>query len=357
MKLSDFDYQLPPELIAQHPAERRDASRLLVIRRGSGELEHRMFAELPELLSPDDLLVVNDARVVPARLLGRKAGTGGKVELLLVRPAAEEGAGAALGREVGALRWICLGQASKGLKPGAEVELEAGLRAEVLESRGGGELLVRFFGPHGSLLDAIQRAGRLPLPPYIERPPTDEDADRYQTIFARSPGSVAAPTAGLHFTPEVLDRLEARGIQRAEITLDVGPGTFLPVRTEDVSAHQMHPERFQVPPSTAAAVNATRPKGRVVAVGTTVVRALESATEPATGQLREGPGETRLFITPGFQLRQVDALLTNFHLPRSTLLMLVCALAGRERTLLAYRQAVERRYRFYSYGDAMLVLP
>ncbi|HVE85130.1 MAG TPA: S-adenosylmethionine:tRNA ribosyltransferase-isomerase, partial [Myxococcales bacterium] len=207
--------------MAQHPAERRDASRLLVLRRAAGALEHRVFAELPELLSPSDLLVVNDARVVPARLLGRKAGTGGKVELLLVRPAADSGAGenegaaAALGREISALPWICLGQASKGLKPGALVELEADLRAEILESRGEGEFLVRFSGTDGSLLDAIHRAGRLPLPPYIERPPAPEDSDRYQTIYARSPGSVAAPTAGLHFTPEVLDRLRARGVSRA----------------------------------------------------------------------------------------------------------------------------------------------
>ena len=355
MKLSDFDYRLPPELVAQHPAERRDGSRLLVLRRASGALEHRAFAELPELLSSGDLLVHNDAKVVPARLLGRKVGTSGKVELLLVRPAGGEGAGAALGREVGAFCWICLGQASKGLKPGARVELEAGLSAEVLEARGGGEYLVRFSGAHASLLDAIQRAGRLPLPPYIERPPTELDADRYQTVYARSPGSVAAPTAGLHFTREVLDRLASRGVGRAEITLDVGPGTFLPVRTENVSAHRMHPERFHVPDSAAAAVNGA--SGRVVAVGTTVVRALESAADPATSQLRPGAGETRLFITPGFEFRQVDALLTNFHLPGSTLLMLVCAFAGRERALGAYREAVERRYRFYSYGDAMLVLP
>jgi len=354
LKVSDFDFALPQELIAQRPAERRDASRLLVLRRAGGVVEHRMFAELPELLDPGDLLVLNDARVVPARLLGKKAGTGGKVELLLVRPAADEGAAAALGRDVGALRWVCLGQASKGLKPGATVELEADLRAEVLESRGGGELLVRFFGPRGSLLQAIDRAGRLPLPPYIERPPTADDADRYQTVYARAPGSVAAPTAGLHFTPEVFERLRARGVQRAELTLDVGPGTFLPVRTEDLQGHQMHPERFHVPEGTAAAVNAAP---RVVAAGTTVVRTLEAATDPVTGLLRSGPGETRLFIAPGFTFRQVDVLLTNFHLPRSTLLMLVSALAGRERVLDAYREAVERRYRFFSYGDAMLVLP
>lgn len=354
MKVSDFDFALPQELIAQRPAERRDASRLLVLRCARGSIEHRMFADLPELLEPGDLLVLNDARVVPARLLGRKAGTGGKVELLLVRPAADEGAAAALERDVSALRWVCLGQASKGLKPGARVELEADLHAEVLESRGGGELLVRFSGPQGSLLEAIDRAGRLPLPPYIERPPEAGDADRYQTVYARSPGSVAAPTAGLHFTPEVFERLRARGVQRAELTLDVGPGTFLPVRTEDLASHQMHPERFHVPKATAAAVDAAP---RVVAAGTTVVRTLEAATDPDTSLLREGPGETRLFITPGFTFRQVDVLLTNFHLPRSTLLMLVSALAGRERVLEAYREAVERRYRFFSYGDAMLVLP
>jgi S-adenosylmethionine:tRNA ribosyltransferase-isomerase len=364
MRLSDFDFPLPPELIAQVPAERRDASRLLVVQRASGAMEHRTFSELPELLRPGDLLVVNDARVIPARLRGRKASTGGQVELLLVRPAAASAAAAeALERGPSEVEWICLGQASKGLKPGTVVELEAGLRAEIRQALEGGEVVVRFSlepegGAAASLIGALERAGRVPLPPYIDRPPAAEDLERYQTVYARAPGSVAAPTAGLHFTGEVLAALEARGVRRAAVTLDVGPGTFLPVRTEDVSAHRMHPERYAVPEATAAAVNEARREGRrVVAVGTTVVRTLESATDPAAAsRLRAGPGETRLFITPGFAFRQVDALLTNFHLPRSTLLMLVSAFLGRELTLRAYAEAVARRYRFFSYGDAMLVV-
>jgi S-adenosylmethionine:tRNA ribosyltransferase-isomerase len=355
--LSDYDFQLPEAQIAQAPLAARDASRLMVVHRATGARAHRRFAELPELLREGDLLVLNDARVIPARLLGAKAGTGGRVELLVVRPAAPALTSEALGGAPEALEWICLGQASKGLKPGARVSFPEGLQAEVLEALGGGEYRVRFGAAAGTSLAAVlERAGRLPLPPYISREPQASDAERYQTVYARASGAVAAPTAGLHFTEATFAALAARGIHRAVVTLDVGPGTFLPVREENLEKHRMHPERYTVPEATAQAVHAARAEGRrVVAVGTTVVRTLESATEPHTGRLRAGSGESTLFIRPGYTFRQVDALLTNFHLPRSTLLMLVSALLGRERTLAAYQEAVAAGYRFFSYGDAMLI--
>ncbi|OJH33804.1 tRNA preQ1(34) S-adenosylmethionine ribosyltransferase-isomerase QueA [Cystobacter ferrugineus] len=355
--LSDYDFALPEAQIAQAPLAARDASRLMVVSRASGAWSHRRFVELPELLREGDLLVVNDARVIPARLLGSKVGTGGRVELLVVRPAAATLTSQALGAAPEALEWICLGQASKGLKPGARVSFTGGLEAEVLEALGGGEYRVRFHAaPGASLARLLDAAGRLPLPPYITRPPEDADAERYQTVYARASGAVAAPTAGLHFTEATFAALAARGVQRVEVTLDVGPGTFLPVREENLEKHHMHPERYTVPEATARAVNAARAEGRrVVAVGTTVVRTLESAWDSASGGLRAGPGETSIFIRPGFTFRAVDVLLTNFHLPRSTLVVLVSALLGRERTLAAYREAVAAGYRFFSYGDAMLV--
>lgn len=356
--LEDFDFQLPDGLIAQTPLADRDASRLLVLERGSGAVAHRRFRDLPGLLRPGDLLVLNDTRVIPARLIGRKVPSGGRAELLLVRPAPALEPDAALAAPVDAVEWICLGQASKGLRAGARLSLDGGLEAEITENRGGGELRVRFRAGGGearTLADLLERAGRMPLPPYIQREPTPIDRERYQTIFARVRGSVAAPTAALHFTEAVLRELDARGVPRATLTLDVGPGTFVPVR-EDIASHHMHSERYVVPQTTAAQIDRTRAEGgRVVAVGTTVVRALESATDPSSGRIRAGAGETTLFITPGFHFRQVDALLTNFHLPRSTLLMLVSAFAGRAHTLAAYREAVQQRYRFFSYGDAMFI--
>jgi S-adenosylmethionine:tRNA ribosyltransferase-isomerase len=356
-RLSDYDFELPEAQIAQQPLGARDASRLMHVSRSTGAWEHRHFTDLAGLLRPGDLLVLNDARVIPARLLGTKAGTGGRVELLVVRPAASTLTSAALAQAPETSDWICLGQASKGLKPGAHVNFPGGLVAEVLEALGGGEYRVRFHAPPGaSFQDLLEQAGKLPLPPYITREPEAADAERYQTVYARASGSVAAPTAGLHFTEATFAALEARGVRRATVTLDVGPGTFLPVREEELDRHKMHPERYGVPEATAAAVNAAKAEGRrVVAVGTTVVRTLESATDPETGLLRAGMGDTVLFIRPGFRFRQVDVLLTNFHLPRSTLLMLVSALLGRERTLAAYREAVRAGYRFFSYGDAMLV--
>ena len=356
-RLSDYDFELPEAQIAQQPLGARDASRLMHVHRSTGSWEHRRFTDLTELLRPGDLLILNDARVIPARLLGTKAGTGGRVELLVVRPAASTLTSASLAQAPETSDWICLGQASKGLKPGARVNFPGGLVAEVLESLGGGEYRARFHAPPGaSFQTLLEQAGKLPLPPYITREPDSADAERYQTVYARASGSVAAPTAGLHFTDATFAALEARGVQRAMVTLDVGPGTFLPVREEELERHKMHPERYGVPEATAAAVNAAKAEGRrVVAVGTTVVRTLESATDPHTGKLRAGMGDTVLFIRPGFAFRQVDVLLTNFHLPCSTLLMLVSALLGRERTLAAYREAVRAGYRFFSYGDAMLV--
>jgi S-adenosylmethionine:tRNA ribosyltransferase-isomerase len=354
--LDDFDFALPEAQIAQAPLPERDRSRLMRLGRPGGAISHHVFRELPSLLREGDLLVMNDARVIPARLLGKKVPTGGRAELLVVRPAAQTEADRALAAAPDASEWICLGQASKGLKPGTRLTFEGGLDAEVLHAEGGGEYRVRFFGTADSFAQALERAGQLPLPPYIARPPEADDAERYQTVFARSAGSAAAPTAGLHFTHALFEALAQRNIRRAMVTLDVGPGTFLPVREADLSRHKMHSERYRVPEETAAQIERTKAEGgRVVAVGTTVVRTLEAATDPQTGRLRTGPGDTALFIQPGFTFRQVDALITNFHLPRSTLLMLVSAFAGREQTLAAYAEAVSQGYRFFSYGDAMLI--
>ncbi len=343
MKVSDFDYPLPEELVAQEPVSPRDASRLMIVPRdSSAPLDHRVFSELDALLRPGDLLVMNDTRVIPARLTGKKE-SGGKVEVLLLEPAGEGGA-----------RWRAMGQASKPLRAGARIAFE-GFSAVLEEVLGEGFYTVRFDREGEALEDAIAREGALPLPPYIRRAPGPVDSERYQTVVARVSGSAAAPTAGLHFTPELLARLAARGVERAEVTLHVGPGTFLPVRGDTVEGHRMHEERYQVPPAAARAFAAARARGgRVVAVGTTSVRTLESAFEG--GALREGPGRTSIFITPGHRFLAVDALVTNFHLPRSTLLMLVCAFGGAERVLGAYRTAVAERYRFFSYGDAMLLV-
>lgn len=347
MKKSDFHYDLPPELIAQAPLAERTASRLLVVSPGPGDaaLQDRVFRDLPELLDPGDLLVFNDTRVIPARLFGHKA-TGGRVEILIER---------LLG---GADARVQLG-VSKSPKPGARIALDAGGDLEVL-GREGEFYLVRFHVTE-SLEQFLLHAGRLPLPPYIQREPGQDDDERYQTVFAREVGAVAAPTAGLHFDEALLDRLRARGVQFAHVTLHVGAGTFQPVRVDDLDQHVMHSEWLNVGASLIEQIRRTREAGgRVVAVGTTVVRALESATRTSeTGErvLQPFAGETRLFILPGYRIRSVDALITNFHLPESTLLMLVSAFAGKERVFAAYEHAIRERYRFFSYGDAMLLYP
>ena len=369
MLVSDFDFELPPELIAQAPLPERDAARLLCFPRTAGQLTHRMVRDLPQLLRAGDVLIVNDARVIPARLRGHKRGSGGKVELLLIEPLAplaserEHGTtGAARGPSV---EWLALGQASKALKAGQVVEI-AGHAIEVVEARGGGELRVRLpasllgDGSSEALFDFLEQAGELPLPPYIERPPEAADRERYQTLFARVKGAVAAPTAGLHFTESLMKEIRARGATFAQVTLHVGPGTFLPVRVDTVADHTMHRERYEVPAATVeACARARATGGRVIAVGTTALRTLEAAWEEGAlggaGGLCAGPGSTALFCTPGYRFRAVDALFTNFHLPKSTLLMLVSAFAGMDRTLAAYREAVAQRYRFFSYGDAMLI--
>jgi S-adenosylmethionine:tRNA ribosyltransferase-isomerase len=338
---ADFDYALPPELIAQTPLAERDASRLMVLDRRTSEVIHRRFTDFPALVAPGDVVVVNDSRVIPARLVARRAG-GGKAEVLLV--AREDGG-----------TWRALVRPGSRVRAGNVLRLEGEDRIEIVEHLPDGARRVRLAGPGGE--DAVlSRRGRVPLPPYIRRDPTDLDTERYQTVYADAPGSVAAPTAGLHFTPGLLAELERRGAVIARVTLHVGPGTFRPVRANDPAAHRLDPEWYVVPPEAARAINAARSHdGAVWAVGTTVARTLESCAAD-DGSLRAGFGWTSLFIRPGHRFRAVDRLLTNFHLPRSTLLMLVAAFAGRERVLAAYRDAIARQYRFYSYGDAMVVL-
>jgi S-adenosylmethionine:tRNA ribosyltransferase-isomerase len=348
--IGGYDFDLPPELVAQAPLPQRDASRLLVLQRSTGALEHRAFAELPALLHPGDLLVTNRSRVFPARLLGRRPG-GGEAEILLVRRHAGD-------------EWEAMVRPGRRLRTGVVVDVGEGLRVRIEGPEPGGSPEGKAPSPLRQvrlLLDgldaasALARHGHVPLPPYIRRADAASDKERYQTVYAREEGSVAAPTAGLHFTPALLERLEALGVERAELVLHVGPGTFRPVEVEDVREHRVPPERYTVPEATAAAVDRARKDGRrVVAVGTTATRALESAIGPE-GCLRPGEGETSLVIVPGFSFRVVDALVTNFHLPRSSLLLLVSAFGGRECVLAAYAEAVRRRYRFYSYGDAMLV--
>ncbi|MDE3153551.1 MAG: tRNA preQ1(34) S-adenosylmethionine ribosyltransferase-isomerase QueA [Acidobacteriota bacterium] len=345
MHVSDFDFELPPELIAQEPPAVRGTSRLLVLDRRTGGVAHRRMADLPELLRPGDLLVVNDTKVFPARLLGHRTPSGGRVECLLVA-------------RIGPDQWEALMHPGQKLKPGAVVRFDGtpALLAEVLERRFHGRRLIRLWTEDGSDVDAaIDATGHVPLPPYIHRPDASSDRLRYQTVYAATRGSVAAPTAGLHFTRELLGALEARGVERTAITLHVGYGTFKPVRVEEVEAHRVDAERYEVSVAAAAAVNRALDEGRrVIAVGTTTTRTLEAVAAAHGGRLTPGPGETDLFIHPGFRFQVLGGLLTNFHLPRSSLLMLVSAFAGREHVLAAYRQAIDLKYRFYSYGDAML---
>jgi S-adenosylmethionine:tRNA ribosyltransferase-isomerase len=382
LRTSDFDYDLPPELVAQEPLAERAGSRLLMVLRadrrraeagdrraserslrgsgrrasasfrqpamlpgdrravGDGVLVDSWFSQLPSLVPAGDLIVLNTTKVRHARLLGTRP-SGAPAEILLIHPAADDS-------------WIALGKPGSALQPGKRIHLDEAIDIETLEVLSDGNRRVRFVGATAE--EAIRRFGRLPLPPYITRDPTAADEQRYQTVYARTVGSVAAPTAGLHFTPELLDTMSAKGVVVSGLDLQVGPGTFKPVEAEDPREHPMHPERYEISPRLSALVELVREQGgRVWAVGTTVVRALESAANP-DGTVRAGAGETNLMITPGYRFRVVDRLLTNFHLPRSTLLMLVSAFAGHGLMMAAYAHAVEERYRFYSYGDAMVIL-
>jgi len=361
MQLSEFDYVLPAQQIAQHPLENRDASRMLVLDRETGAHEDRFFADLPGLLRGDEVFVVNNTRVIPARLLGRRvkpmahgltqsSPADGEIEILL-------------SRQLDDVTWEALVRPGKKLHVGQRVQFSGGeLEAEVIAHGNQGQRTLRFSSAKGAAaIDEIRRLGHMPLPPYIDRADEVSDRDRYQTIFASQPGAIAAPTAGLHFTPQILEKIRERGIEICELTLHVGLGTFQPIRTETLEGHVMHGEAYEISAKTAEQISRAKSAGRpILAVGTTTVRALEAAAlcaiEKDCGHLlAAGKAEARLFITPGFRFRVVDALLTNFHLPRSTLLSLVCALAGRERILAAYRHALEAGYRFYSYGDCMFI--
>ena len=341
MHTSDFDYSLPPDLIAQDPLPDRTASRLLVVDRSIGGIRYMRFPDFVELVAPEDVLVLNVSRVIPARLRGMR-GSGGKAELLLVR-------------ELPDGSWIAMGHPGGKLKPGRSVTFGDDSAVEIVEVLGGGLRRVKFVGQ----LDAaatLAKYGEVPLPPYIRRLPRPEDRERYQTVYAEHDGSVAAPTAGLHFTPELLERVKRRGTALATLDLQIGPGTFKPVEVDDLADHRMHAEAYRVSDETAGLINRRREAGgRVWAVGTTVVRTLETVAA-RDGTIRPGAGDTSLFIYPPYTFRSVDRLLTNFHLPRSTLLMLVCAFGGYERVTRAYGEAVKEGYRFYSYGDAMAVV-
>jgi S-adenosylmethionine:tRNA ribosyltransferase-isomerase len=340
---SDYDYSLPPELIAQTPADRRDRSRLMVVHRDTGRLEHRIFSDIVDLLAPGDVLVLNETRVFPARLRGRRAG-GGAAEVLLLNPSADD-------PEL----WTALARPGAKLKPGKVVEIAPDLSVEIVDVLPDGDRLVRVHTPL-ALDEALERYGEMPLPPYMRREATDADRERYQTVYARERGSVAAPTAGLHFTPELLAAAEARGVAIARLVLHVGVGTFRPVEVDDPREHRMHSEWYSVPPAAAGTINAARGAGGAVwAVGTTSVRTLETVADEE-GTVHAGSGWTDIFIRPPYRFRAVDRLITNFHLPRSTLLMLVAALAGRGTIIRAYEEAIAERYRFYSYGDAMALV-
>jgi len=376
LRTADFDFFLPPECIADRPVARRDASRLMVLGLANAETtppRHQTFGDLPDLLAPGDLLVLNDTRVFPARIRGSRAGGMAKVELLLLAEITADRAAngpATLRYGTGAITppdaaspppspiWRAMGKGGghRGIRPGDILLLNGNLAAEVVAAQGSGIYLIRFPRLSAEDLAAhLEAHGEIPLPPYIRRGADAADRERYQTVFAAESGSVAAPTSGLHFTPELLENLRARGVEIARVTLHVGPGTFLPVRAERLSEHTMHGEFYRVGEDAARAIEQARARGgKIVACGTTVTRALESAASEV-GRVAAGAGESRLFIHPGYTFRVVDSLITNFHLPCSTLLMLVAAMAGRQRVLDAYAEAIGKGYRFYSYGDAMLI--
>jgi len=343
MKISLFDYDLPEELIAQFPLPKRDESRLMVLDRRTETISHHIFSQLPDFLNNGDLLVMNNTKVIPARLIGKKEKTGGNVEILLLSVMADG-------------LWKALVKHSSRIKYGSKVIFGDGrLTARILDKTESQERLIK-FETDGDPKKLIEELGKPPLPPYIKREIEPEDKERYQTIYAKEEGAVAAPTAGLHFTEAVFENLKAKGIDRVEITLHVGLGTFQPVKTENVEDHIIHEEIFSIPSEVAKRINETRSKGgKIVAVGTTTVRALESSID-ANGEIIPRSGSTNIYIYPGFKFRAIDAMITNFHLPKSTLIMLVCAFAGRDFVMRAYHSAIKEKYRFYSYGDAMLIL-
>jgi len=349
VNVSDFDFDLPDELIAQDPPVERGGSRLMAVDRATGRIEHHQFTELPSLLRAGDVLVVNDTRVFPARLIGTRLPGGGAAECFLIRETGERDT------------WIALVHPGQRLREGSRMMFEGSghtLHAEITGRHFHGRRTVRLSTSDGSpVRDAIDALGHVPLPPYIKRDDAAGDRDRYQTVYARVRGSIAAPTAGLHFTPEMFDALESRGVERVSVTLHVGYGTFQPIRVDRVEEHEMEAEQYDVSPGAAAALTrALKKHRRIIAVGTTTTRTLESLRISGDGAVQEGSGETALFIHPGHRFRIVSGLITNFHLPKSSLLILVSAFAGREAVLNAYREAVAKRYRFYSYGDAMIIL-
>lgn len=344
MKLADFDFILPPELIAQHPADRRDSSRMLSLCRQSGQRKITSFATFPEYLQPGDCLVLNDTRVIPARIWGERAGSGGKVEALLLQ---QQGT---------AEYWQAMLRPGRRLSPGAKVVVPAGDCYFVVEEKSAeGFFRIRFSTP--DVLSVLEKCGRVPLPPYINREPDESDRERYQTVYARQPGAVAAPTAGLHFTPEILQKIEQSGVNLVRLTLHVGAGTFKPVEVENIAEHKMHSETYDLSAEAAEAINRTRQRGgKVFCVGTTTVRVLETCAN-AQGSVLPGAGQTAIFLYPPYQPRVVDGLLTNFHLPQSTLLMLICTFCHSEHIFAAYQEAITQKMRFFSYGDCMLLLP
>jgi S-adenosylmethionine:tRNA ribosyltransferase-isomerase len=348
MKVADFAFDLPDELVAQYPPDERGASRLLVLDQRAGRLTHSTIRDIARFVTPGDLMVFNDTRVFPARLIGEREPGGGAVEVMLVSRVDDE-------------RWEALVHPGQRMRPGRRVRFERGgrtLHGEVLDERFFGRRLVRFWTDNtGTVMDAIEAIGHIPLPPYIKRPDLDLDRDRYQTVFAREAGSIAAPTAGLHFTEAILRSLDEAGVERAAITLHVGYGTFKPVRATEIEEHTVDAERYAISEGASSRINAALESGRrIIVVGTTTTRALESAAARGGGRVKAGSADTELFIHPGHRFLVAGGLVTNFHLPASSLLMLVAAFAGRETVLDAYREAVAARYRFYSYGDAMLVL-
>ena len=348
MHINDFDYELPEELIAQKPADKRDASRLLVVHRETGETEHRHFYDILEYLNEGDCLVLNNSKVLPARLYGIKDGTGAKVEFLLIK-------------RIDGDRWETMVRPGKRLKPGDSVMFseEPLLKADIIDYGNDGTRIVE-FSYDGIFMERLEEIGSMPLPPYIERQSENEDRDRYQTVYCREEGSVAAPTAGLHFTEELLEKARAKGVELAYVTLHVGIGTFRPVKCENIEDHSMHFEEYHIDEETADTINRAKAEGRrVISVGTTSTRTVESAAyfdeEKGCWQVRSGENSTGIFIYPGYEFRIIDSLITNFHLPKSTLLMLISALYDREKILEVYQEAIRERYRFFSYGDAMFI--